>query len=124
MGVGQKPLTLLALFREHNEEFKKRIGVDRIKESYDSYLRSYKHLSAFVQEKRGVEDVLLRSLDRVFYDDFELFLRTDRNLSPKSVHEHLYRLKKMTMRAVSQEQSAVIRIVAFILNCPNGKVVI
>lgn len=102
MGVGQKPLTLLALFREHNEEFKKRIGVDRIKESYDSYLRSYKHLSAFVQEKRGVEDVLLRSLDRVFYDDFELFLRTDRNLSPKSVHEHLYRLKKMTMRAVSQ----------------------
>ena len=102
MGVGQKPLTLLALFREHNEEFKKRIGIDRIKETYDSYLRSYKHLSAFVQEKRGVEDVLLRSLDRVFYDDFEIFLRTDRNLSPKSVHEHLYRLKKMTMRAVSQ----------------------
>ena len=98
MGVGQKPLTLLALFREHNEEFKKRIGVDRIKESYDSYLRSYKHLSAFVQEKRGIEDVLLRNLDRVFYDDFELFLRTNRNLSPKTVHEHLYRLKKMTMR--------------------------
>ena len=94
MGVGQKPLTLLALFREHNEEFKKRIGIDRIKETYDSYLRSYKHLSAFIEEKRGVEDVLLRNLDRVFYDDFELFLRTDRNLSPKSVHEHLYRLKK------------------------------
>lgn len=102
MGVGQKPLTLLALFREHNEEFKKRIGIDRIKETYDSYLRSYKHLSAFIEEKRGVEDVLLRNLDRVFYDDFELFLRTDRKLSPKSVHEHLYRLKKMTMRAVSQ----------------------
>ena len=125
-GIGQKPLTLLALFREHNEEFKKRIGVDRIKESYDSYLRSYKHLLAFVQEKRGVEDVLLRSLDRVFYDDFELFLRTDRNLSPKSVHEHLYRLKKITpMRAVSQGTIRHKRcIVAFILNCPNGKVVI
>lgn len=83
MGVGQKPLTLLALFREHNEEFKKRVGIDRIKETYDSYLRSYKHLSAFVQQKRGVEDVMLRNLDRVFYDDFELFLRTDRNLSSK-----------------------------------------
>lgn len=102
MGIGQKPLTLLALFREHNEEFKKRVGIDRIKETYESYLRSYKHLSAFVQQKCGAEDVLLRNLDRVFYDDFELFLRTDRNLSPKSVHEHLYRLKKMTMRAVSQ----------------------
>lgn len=102
MGIGQKPLTLLALFREHNEEFKKRVGIDRIKETYESYLRSYKHLLAFVRQKRGTEDVLLRNLDRVFYDDFELFLRTDRNLSPKSVHEHLYRLKKMTMRAVSQ----------------------
>lgn len=101
-GVGQKPLTLLALFREHNEEYRKRIGVDRIKETYDSYMRSYKHLSAFIHEKKGVEDVTLRSLDRVFYDDFEVFLRTDCNMSPKTVHEHLYRLKKMTMRAVSQ----------------------
>ncbi|WP_071149273.1 site-specific integrase [Bacteroides ndongoniae] len=101
-GIGQKPLTLLALFREHNEEFKKRVGIDRIQETYDSYLRSYKHLSAFIREKKGVEDVTLRSLDRAFYDDFELFLRTDHNLKPKSVHEHLYRLKKLTMRAVSQ----------------------
>lgn len=101
-GIGQKPVTLLALFREHNEEFKKRIGVDRIKETYDCYQRSYKHLAAFVQEKRGVEDVTLRSLDKVFYDDFEIFLQSDCRLSPKTVHEHLYRLKKMTMRAVSQ----------------------
>ena len=41
-GIGQKPVTLLALFREHNEEFKKRVGVDRIKETYDCYQRSYK----------------------------------------------------------------------------------
>ena len=101
-GIGQKPVTLLALFREHNEEFKKRIGVDRIKETYDSYQRSYKHLAAFIQEKKGVEDITLRSLDKVFYDDFEIFLQTDCKMKPKTVHEHLYRLKKMTMRAVSQ----------------------
>lgn len=83
-GIGQKPLTLLALFREHNEEFKKRVGIDRIRETYESYQRSYKHLSAFVREKKGMEDVTLRSLDRVFYDDFEVFLRTDRNLKPKA----------------------------------------
>lgn len=101
-GIGQKSVTLLALFREHNEEFKKRIGVDRIKETYDSYQRSYKHLAAFVQEKKGVEDITLRSLDKVFYDDFEIFLQTDCKMKPKTVHEHMYRLKKMTMRAVSQ----------------------
>lgn len=60
MGVGLKPLTLLALFREHNEDFRRRVGLDRIKETLDSYLRSYKHLSAFIKDKKGVEDVTLR----------------------------------------------------------------
>lgn len=101
-GIGQKPLTLLALFREHNEEFKKRIGIDRTKETYKSYVRSYNHLREFVQEKCRQEDTTLRSLDQEFYDAFDLFLRTDRHLQQKSVHEHLYRLKKMTVRAINQ----------------------
>ncbi len=35
-GLGRTPATLLALFREHNDEFLKRVGVDRTKESYES----------------------------------------------------------------------------------------
>ncbi len=101
-GIGQKPLTLLALFREHNEEFRKRVGIDRTKETFESYVRSYNHLRDFVQERCGQEDITLRSLDREFYDAFDLFLRTERRLQQKSVHEHLYRLKKMTVRAVNQ----------------------
>ena len=101
-GIGQKPLTLLALFRKHNEEFRKRIGIDRTKETYKCYVRSYNHLREFVQRKCGQEDITLRSLDREFYDAFDLFLRTERRLQQKSVHEHLYRLKKMTVWAVNQ----------------------
>lgn len=101
-GIGQKQLTLLALFQEHNEEFEKRIGIDRTKETYKSYVRSYNHLQEFVQKKCGQEDITLRSLDQAFYDAFDLFLRTEHRLQQKSVHEHLYRLKKMTVRAVDQ----------------------
>ena len=101
-GIAQKPLTLLALFREHNAEFSKRVGVDRTKETYASYENSYNHLAAFVQQKRGQEDVTLRSLDKGFYEAFDLFLRTECGMMQKTVHEHLYRLKKMTKRAVSQ----------------------
>ncbi len=73
-GIGQKPLTLLALFCEHNEEFRKRIGIDRTKETYKCYVRSYNHLRDFVQEKCGQKDITLRSLDQAFYDTFDLFL--------------------------------------------------
>lgn len=85
--IGQKPVTLLSLFREHNEEFLKRVGVDRSKETYDCYRRSYRHLAAFINEKHGVEDVSLRSLDKVFYDDFEIFLRGDLRLGHRTCHE-------------------------------------
>lgn len=101
-GIGQKPTALLALFREHNEEFGKRVGIDRTKETLASYGNSYNHLAAFVRKEYGTEDVVLRSLDVTFYDTFDLFLRTDCGLGLKAVHEHLYRLKKMTRRAVGQ----------------------
>ena len=101
-GIGVKKLSLLALFREHNEEFKKRVGVDREKGSYASYIRSYKHLHGFIRDKKRTDDVSMKSLDQDFYDDFELYLRSDCGMQQKTVHEHLYRLKKMTKRAVNQ----------------------
>ena len=101
-GIAQKPRTLLALFREHNEEFGKRVGIDRTAESHASYVNSYKHLASFLHRKYGLEDIPLRHLDVKFYDTFDLYLRADCGMMQKSVHEHLYHLKKMTRRAVSQ----------------------
>ena len=109
LGIAQHKLTLLALFREHNEEFRKRVGVDRVEETYMSYVNSYNHLAAFVwqrlrerEDTEARDDIALRALDKTFYEDFELFLCTECGMMPKTVHEHLYRLKKMTRRAVSQ----------------------
>jgi integrase len=101
-GIAQKPLTLMKLFAEHNEEFRQRVGVDRGKEMYEVYLLSYRHLLSFLRKKYEVEDISLRSLDRDFYDAYDLFLRTDKGLSQKTVHGHLHILKKMTRRAVNQ----------------------
>lgn len=100
--IAQKPRTLLALFREHNEEFGKRVGIDRTAESHASYVYSYNHLAAFLQQKYGSEDIPLHHLDANFYDAFDLYLRADCGMMQKTVHGHLYHLKKMTRRAVSQ----------------------
>ncbi len=101
-GIAQKPVTLLKLFEEHNEEFKKRIGIDRIEETYRAYIVSYNHLSAFIQKKYDTDDVTLRSINLDFYEAYDLFLRKDRGLGQKSVHQQLYNLKKMTKRAFDQ----------------------
>ena len=101
-GVAQKPVTLMKLFEEHNEEFKKRVGVDRKKEAYDIYVVSYNHLLAFIRKQYDADDVSLHSLDLNFYEAYDLFLRTDRGLQQKTVHQHLYNFKKITKRAFNQ----------------------
>ena len=98
-GVARKPLTLMKLFAEHNEEFKQRVGVDRGKEAYELYVCSAKHLLSFLRKRYDTDDVSLRSLDLDFYDAYDLFLRTDKGLGQKTVHQHLYNLKKITRRA-------------------------
>lgn len=101
-GIAQKPLTLMKLFEEHNDEFKKRVGVDRKKEAHDLYKVSYNHLLAFIRKKYDTDDVSLRSLNLHFYESYDLFLRTDRGLQQKTVHQHLYYLKKITKRAFNR----------------------
>ncbi len=101
-GVAQKPLTLMKLLAEHNEEYKKRVGVDRGREAYDLYVCSAKHLLSFLRKKYDADDVSLRSLDLDFYDAYDLFLRTDKGLGQKTLHQHITILKKMTRRAVSE----------------------
>ena len=73
-GIGQKPLTLLELYKEHNEEVKARIGTDCVEETYKIYVRSHNHLQSFIQKKLDRKDVALRSLDKKFYEDFENYL--------------------------------------------------
>ena len=101
-GIAQKPLTLMKLFKEHNDEFHKRVGVDRKKEAYELYLTSYNHLLAFIQAKYEVEDVMLKSLHMNFLNAYDLWLRTDRNMAQSTLSGHIIILKKISSRAVSQ----------------------
>ena len=97
-GIAQKPLTLMKLFEQHNDENEKRVGADRKKEAHAQYVVSYNHLLAFLRKRYDADDVTLRSLDLRFYEDYDLFLRTDRGLQQKTVHQHLYTLKKNSSR--------------------------
>jgi integrase len=101
-GIAQKAFSLMKLFEEHNAEFSQRVGVDREKDMYNVYKLSYRYLLAFLQKRYGTDDISLRSLDLDFYDNYDLFLRTDKGLAQKTVHQHLHILKKMTRRAVGQ----------------------
>ena len=83
--VGEKASNLLQLFQEHNTEFEKRIGVNRVYDTYYSYLLTYKHLSNFIRMKYNSEDVPLISLTHKFINDFDFYLRVEKRMQASTV---------------------------------------
>ena len=101
-GIGRKQEMLLKLFNEHNQEFKLRVGVNRVEDTYSSYLHSYHHLFNFIRQKYDMEDIALDKLNLNFIDAYDFYLRVDRQMKQSTIVGHVIILKKMISRAVHQ----------------------
>ncbi|HAZ03027.1 MAG TPA: recombinase [Prolixibacteraceae bacterium] len=120
-GICKKQTTLMKLFQEHNDEFQKRVGVDRVQATLGHYVRTYELLKIFLREKYDTEDVTLRSLSLAFIDAFDLFLRQDRLMAQHTVSGHLINLKKTVRRSVSQGTLIRDPFVTFVPEQPERK---
>ena len=101
-GITSKAETLLALFNEHNQEYKKRVGIDRNEASYRAYVNSCNHLTRFILSKYDLSDYPLKQLDMDFIEKYDLYLRVDAGLSSNSIIYHIFYLKKIITRAINQ----------------------
>lgn len=102
-GKTQNKETLLTLFDEHNEQYAKRVGVDRVRKSYMRYQTTRKHISNFLSYKYDVGDMPLRSLDMQFINDFHFYLSTVLRLKTISLNDYLIHLRKIARLAVKQQ---------------------
>jgi site-specific recombinase XerD len=102
-GIGRKATYLLELFREHNAEFKQRVGINRTRRTYNLYAGAYKQLAAFVRYKYDMEDIPLRSITHGFIDAFDCYMRVNKGLTATTVLNYVIPLQKIIRRAISQE---------------------
>ncbi len=103
IGRTQAKETLLTLFDEHNEEYAKRVGIDRVHHTYMRYLTSRKHLYNFLKYKHGLEDIPLRSLDMQFINDFQFYLSTVLRQKTITLNDYLIGLHKIVRLALKQK---------------------
>ena len=84
-GIATAQKTLLALFGEMMEDFKRRIGIDRAQSTYKQYEVLYKQLKQFLREEYHVEDIPLTELDLPFIEALNFFFRVKRRMNPRTV---------------------------------------
>lgn len=99
-GIATAQATLLGLFREHNEEYALRVGVNRKENSFYQYRNTYHHVAGYITDKYKVSDIPVKALDESFIESFELYLRIDKGMQTGSSIGHVQRLKHIVQTAV------------------------
>lgn len=120
-GIGRKKENLLELFREHNEEYTKQVGVTRSGESLRNYISVYKQTERFLYVHYGIEDIPLRQLELSFIEKFDSFLRIEQGFTAHTVSGYTIILRKMIRRAISQGTLHKNPFVAYIPEQPPRK---
>ena len=101
-GMAEKQVTLLGLFREHNEEYALRVGVNRAANTLYLYWHTFHFVEEFIKVRYKVSDIPFKALDESFVEAFELYLRIDRKFQAGTSRGHIQRLKHIARIAVSR----------------------
>lgn len=99
MAAGQE--TLLDYFHAFIEQFEKRVGVNRSAQSARTYRNTYNHVECFLSERLQLSDIPFTALDRSFIDKFDLHLRTEQCLAPRTVILYMTRLHTVVNKAIA-----------------------
>ena len=98
-GLGTEYETLLGAFDKDHESFKKRIGIDRAKGSYQVRVRSRNHLAVFIRKCYRRSDISMLELTPDFIKEYEIYLSTDAGLHNASVWSNCMWLKTIVAKA-------------------------
>lgn len=101
LGLGMKYETLLAVYRQHNEDFAKLVGKMRSKSTYQKYCAVYRHLEEFIKTRYRVKDISLKELKPAFIIDFEMFLRTHKDCCTNTIWTYMMPLRRMITIAIN-----------------------
>jgi integrase len=101
-GTALSQETLLKVFREHNEAFEKRVGVNRAEKTYQNYQFGYVTLDRFIRKKYQVSDVSFRQLNYSFIENYDFYMRIDCRMAPYTVALKTTYLRKMVRIAIGR----------------------
>jgi site-specific recombinase XerD len=95
--------TLLRIFRKHNEDCRKLIGIDYVEITIRRFDNCCKYLGVLIQQKFGKADINLNEIDGEFIRDFEMFLKIERGCQQNTVIRYMKCFKKIVNLAIANE---------------------
>ena len=101
-GIATEQETLVRYFMRHNQEFKKRIGINRELSTYQQYDISLKHLIKFLRKKYNLSDIPFSSLDFSFITSYDFYLRVELQRKPNTILGITRTMRRMIKLAIHE----------------------
>ena len=101
-GIASTQETLLKVFAEHNEVYRKRVGIDREKRTHKTYCNAYSHLADFLQKKYHVRDMSFNQLTFSFIEAYDFHLRVNLKMKPNTVLGYIIPFRKIVRIALNK----------------------
>lgn len=98
----QPQASLLDFFRRHNASFLQQVGIDRCRSTYYKYRSVAQHLSRFIRQTYGREDLVFGELSRDFLVAFHGYLLCELGRRKNTVWIYFTALKHVLAKARSE----------------------
>ena len=99
LGITAKQRTLLELFKKHNEDARKLVGISKTPATLAKYDRCYRRLEEFMKVKYNISDISLKEIGHMFITDFENYLRTESKCNENTTAKFMqtFKMKGFTL---------------------------
>jgi site-specific recombinase XerD len=97
LGKSDKPVMLIEIFQQHNDQVVELIGKDFAPGTVERYKTSLSHTRSFIEWKYKVSDIDIRKLNYEFISGYEFWLKSVRNCNHNSTMKYLANFKKIVI---------------------------
>lgn len=102
---GEKPReekTLLQVFELHNSKMKKLIGKEYTQSTFSKFKEAKSHVLRFLRFQYKVSDIELKNLKLKFIEDFDFYLKTEKNQKQVTINKSIQRVRKIVKLAIAE----------------------
>lgn len=107
LGKKEKGMTLMDVFRDHNQKMAALVGSEFSKGTLERYKTSFKHTADFLQWKYEIEDININKVDHAFIIEYDFYLRSVRKCANNSAVKYLKNFGKIIRLCLSSGYIAI-----------------
>lgn len=103
LGIEEKQVTLINLFKDHNKQVEKLIGNGYSAGTLERYKTVCKHLQEFMKHTYNLSDYRLNKINHKFITDFEFYLKSERECAHNTTIKYIKNFKKIVRIAIAND---------------------